>query len=96
MTLARHFSVIAGHVEHEERVIQALVRETAVPALFETCTPAHRASLSRHTLTLTVAACGDGRVYPPAPGLANPAKLFEDLLAVGHSPGDFVQRFCGQ
>ena len=96
MTLVRHFSVIAGYVEHEEHVTQTLVREAAAPALLETCTPVHHAGLPRHTLTLTVAACGDGRVYPPAPGLANPAKLFEDLLAVGHSPGDFVQRFCGQ
>ena len=96
MTLARHSSVIAGHVEHEERVTQALVREAAAPALLATCTPVHCAGLSRHTLTLTVAACGDGRVYPPALGLANPAKLFEDLLAVCHSPGDVIQRFRGQ
>jgi hypothetical protein len=33
MTLARYFSVIVGHVEHEERVTQALIRETAALAL---------------------------------------------------------------
>ena len=32
MTLVRHFAVIAGHVEHEERVTQALVREAAEEA----------------------------------------------------------------
>jgi hypothetical protein len=62
----------------------------ARPSLSETCTLSHRAGLSRHTLTLTVAASRERRVYSPALGRGDPAELLKDLLTVRHPPCNFI------